>query len=178
MGWPTLAHRSLARTSTHPEQDDADLHANPIPRIDRRSSRQRYPMARIGSPQPRRLPQPSHPYRRCTPERPSSGRRHPISCPVSRAGLPQTAFNPHTLTALAPYSKSPYPHCSAPTALEHQKVSPRSTADTALEIWHKPRPYSPGQSLGGAERVSGDLCILRFKNLPPLRHYPGLQNHV
>ena len=26
--------------------------------------------------------------------------------------------------------------------------------------------------------VSQDLCILRFKNLPPFRHYAGLQNHV
>jgi hypothetical protein len=50
----TLLHRadltycSPARTSTHLEQDHADLLANPIPRINRRASRQRLPMARKG----------------------------------------------------------------------------------------------------------------------------------
>jgi hypothetical protein len=63
-----------------------------------------------------------------------SGHRRPISCPVSRVRSPQTTINPHTFTALTPYCKSPYPHCSAPTASEHEKFSPRSTADTALEI--------------------------------------------
>ena len=86
---------------------------NPIPRNDRRSSRQRHPMARIGSAEPRCLPQPCHAHRRCTPERSRSGHRYPVSCSVSRVSSPQTAFNPHTFTVLAAYCKSPYPHCSA-----------------------------------------------------------------
>ena len=40
-----LTHCRTARISTHPEEDYADLHANPIARIARRSSRQRHPMA-------------------------------------------------------------------------------------------------------------------------------------
>jgi hypothetical protein len=134
---PTPAHRPPARTSTHLEEDFAHAHTNTIPRIDGRSSRQRYSMAQISSSQPRCLSQPCHAHRRRTPERPRSGHRHPISCPVSRLGPPRTAFNPHTLTALAAYCKSPYPHRSASTASEHEKFSPRSTADTALEISHQ-----------------------------------------
>jgi hypothetical protein len=65
---------------------------------------------------------PCHAHRRCTPERPRSGHRHPISCSVSRVSSPQTAFNPHTFTALAAYCKSPYPHCSAPAASEREEV--------------------------------------------------------
>src|SRR6202789_2615528 len=97
-------------------------------------------MARIASAQPRRLPQPSHAHTKCTLERPPSLHRYPISCPVSRLSSPQTAFNPHTLTALAAYCKSPYPHCSAPAASEREKFSPPSTSDTALEISHQLTP--------------------------------------
>jgi hypothetical protein len=41
-------HLPSARASTHPEEDHADLHANPLPRTPQRSSRQRHPMARSG----------------------------------------------------------------------------------------------------------------------------------
>jgi len=136
---PPPAHRSLARTSTPPEKDHADLHANPIPRIDGLSLRPRHPMAQIGSAYPRRTRQPSLSYLRRAPEPIRPAHRHPTSCPINRACSPRTAFNPHTFTALAAYCKSPYPHCSAPTASEREKLSPRSTADTALEIWHQSR---------------------------------------
>jgi len=74
---------------------------------------------------------------KCSPERPHSGYLLPVPCPISRIGSPRTAFNPHTLTALAAYCKSPYPHRSASTASEQLKFSQRSTADTALEILHQ-----------------------------------------
>ena len=67
--------------------------------------------------------QPAHAHRQHTTGRAHSGHRHPISCPVSRISSPQTAFNPHTLTALAAYCKSPYPHRSAYAASEHEKFS-------------------------------------------------------
>jgi hypothetical protein len=52
----------------------------------------------------------------------------------SRSNSPQTAFNPHTSTALTAYCKSPYPHRSAYAASEHEKICPRSGVDTALVI--------------------------------------------
>src|SRR5271168_2862592 len=52
----------------------------------------------------------------------------------SAASSPQTAFNPHTSTALTAYCKSPYPHRSAPAASNQEKSCSRSTVDTALEI--------------------------------------------
>jgi hypothetical protein len=63
----------------------------------------------------------------------------------------------------------------ARTALSPQ---PNFVWTSALAIWHKPRPCSLGMRLAGSERVSGDLCILSFKNLSAFRHYRGLQNHV
>ena len=152
MGRPTPAHRSPARTSTHPEEDDVHTNttrslpstgvhtANATPWLESAPS----------------LPQPCHAHRRCTPEPPRSGHRHPISCSVSRVSSPQTAFNPHTPTALAPYCKSPYPHCSAFTAPELEKFSLRSTADTALEICTKPASRVAGSGV----RFGRTNCML------------------
>ena len=67
---PATSHApSPARSSTHPEENHDDLHANSIPRTDRRSSRQSHPMARIGSAYPRCRPQPSPAHSNRTPER-------------------------------------------------------------------------------------------------------------
>jgi hypothetical protein len=126
-----------ARTSTHPEEDDADLHANPTPRRDRPSPRPCHSVPRIGSASPWASLQPSHPHRQRTAGPACSGHRPPISCPFSRSNSTQTAFNPHTATALTAYCKSPYPHRSAYAAAEHEKFWQRSTVDTALEIWHQ-----------------------------------------
>ena len=167
---PPPAHRSLARTSTRPEEDHVHTHANTTPRIDGLSLRPRHPMAQIGSAYPRRTRQPSLSYLRRAPEPIRPAHRHPTSCPINRACSPRTAFNPHTFTALAAYCKSPYPHCSAPTASEHEKLSPRSTADTALEIWHqlKPQPWilqgevaKNSSSEPGGQRVVSQNTVLR-----------------
>jgi len=67
--------------------------------------------------------------------RPVGGSAHLDEKSAFRPCGPDGAFNPHTETALAAYCKSPYPQCSAPNVLSSVNFYPRSTVDTALQIY-------------------------------------------
>jgi hypothetical protein len=134
---PTPTPRPPARTWTHPEENDAAPHDNPTPRVDGLSPRPRHPIAshrlRIGLNLPAALSSIPPPHYRTGPLQ----RLNPLLCMVNRLNFARAAFNPHLATALAPYCKSPYPHRSAHAASEHEKFCPRSTVDTALEIYRQ-----------------------------------------
>src|SRR6266851_8678387 len=135
MGRPTPAHRLPATTSTHPEArrcrptcqpDSAPRRTLTPPTLPHASNRLRTTLRFVAA-----IPctPPAH-HRTSLLWSPSSD-----FGPVSRISSPQTPFNPHISTALTAYCKSPYPHCSAHAASEHEKFWQRSTADTALEIY-------------------------------------------
>ena len=60
-----------------------------------------------------------------------------LPCYLDAADAADAALNPHTEIALAAYSKSPYPQCSASTILPPANLYQRSTVDTALLIYRQ-----------------------------------------